>query len=523
MSKSFAFVTVALAAVVAFMLGLTVAASLAPPPVAAVGLTAGTSPSGSTALPLATASRVSLAGAASQSVNFADVAARLNPAVVNVDAASRGRGNAGRSRRGPLPPGHPRMPSVPEGDEDPSGENLDPNAPFEGSGSGFIIEADGHILTNYHVIEGAERIIVTLADGRNLRAKLVGSDPAADLALLKVTTPDPLPTAPLGDSSRLRAGEWVCAIGNPLAYEHTVTVGVVSYLGRKLDTSLDDYIQTDAAINFGNSGGPLINTRGEVIGINAAISWRASSIGFAIPINQAKAVLPQMKARGRVSRGYLGITLLDLDPDLARTLKLPVRGGALVQDVTPGTPGESAGLRPYDVILSVDGAETRTSDDLIRAIASREAGTTARLELQREGERQTVNVRLAERPDVDEDRKGGDRTAPRPGGAKEAVPAALIGMHVAKLEPALARRLALPAGMVGVVVTSVEQLGAAEEAGIDHGDIVLEINRQPVRSVDDYQRLVAAVKAGDVLAVFCYVPGLGQRALRTVHVEPWQE
>jgi serine protease Do len=422
-----------------------------------------------------------------------------------------------------LPPGHPRTPSLPD-DEDPSGEDLDPNAPFEGSGSGFIIEADGHILTNYHVIEGAERIIVTLADGRNLRAKLVGTDVAVDLALLKVTTPDPLPTAPLGDSARLRAGEWVCAIGNPLAYEHTVTVGVVSYLGRKLDTSLDDYIQTDAAINFGNSGGPLINARGEVIGINAAISWRASSIGFAIPINQAKAVLPQMKARGRVSRGYLGITLLDLDPDLARTLELPVRGGALVQDVTPGSPGEHAGLRPYDVILSVDGTETRTSDDLIRAIASREAGATARLELQREGERQTVNVRLAERPATDTEEKGSSRPAPpRPGGSGEALPAALVGMHVARLEPALAKRLSLPAGLQGVVVTSVEQLGAAEEAGIDHGDIVLEINRQPVRTVDDYQRLVSRVKAGDVLAVYCYVPGLGQRALRTVHVEPWQE
>jgi serine protease Do len=519
MNRIFTVVTVALASAVAFMIGLTVAASLAPPPVAAAGAAAGLV--AASAPPPLAASRSALLGSGPQAVNFADVAARLNPAVVNIDAASRGRGGAARSRRGPLPPGHPRLPGAP--DDDPSGEDLDPNAPFEGSGSGFIIEPDGHILTNYHVVEGAERIIVTLADGRNLRARLVGSDPAVDLALLKVSTPDALPTAPLGDSARLRAGEWVCAIGNPLAYEHTVTVGVVSYLGRKLDTSLDDYIQTDAAINFGNSGGPLINTRGEVIGINAAISWRASSIGFAIPINQAKAVLPQMKARGRVSRGYLGITLLDLEPDLAQTLKLPVRGGALVQDVTPGAPGESAGLRPYDVILSVDGAETRTSDDLIRAIASREAGTTARLELQREGERQTVNVRLAERPEPEDEAEGSGRQAPRPGGPGQAMPTALVGMHVARLEPALARRLALPPGLSGVVVTSVEPLGAAEEAGIDHGDIVLEINRQPVRSVDDYQRLVAGVRAGDVLAVYCYVPGLGQRALRTVHVEPWQE
>jgi serine protease Do len=231
-----------------------------------------------------------------------------------------------------------------------------------------------------------------------------------------------------------------------------------------------------------------------------------------------------MKTRGRVSRGYVGITLLDLDPDLARTLKLPVQSGALVQDVTPGAPGEDAGLRPYDVILSVDGADTRTSDELIRAIASREAGTTALLELQREGERRTVSVRLTERPAADDEEAAKGRAAsPGPSPAGQALPAALIGMHVARLEPGVARRLALPAGMQGVLVTSVEQLGAAEDAGIDHGDIVLEINRQPVRSVDDYQRLVSGVKAGDLLAVYCFVPGLGQRVLRTVHVEAWQE
>ena len=211
--------------------------------------------------------------------------------------------------------------------------------PRRGTGSGVIIEADGYILTNHHVIERAERILVKLADGRTLRAEVVGSDPDTDIALLKVDGKGRLPAAPLGDSDTLRVGEWVCAIGNPLAYEHTVTVGVVSYIGRKLfDKSLDNYIQTDAAINFGNSGGPLINTRGEVIGINTAISSRASNIGFAVPVNQARSVLPQLKQFGRVARGYIGVALKDVDPDLQRSLNLGRARGALVQDVTGAPP-----------------------------------------------------------------------------------------------------------------------------------------------------------------------------------------
>src|SRR5213079_1587297 len=206
------------------------------------------------------------------------------------------------------------------------------------------IDADGSILTNNHVVDRAERITVKLSDGRTLRAHVVGSDPDTDIALIKVDGQTGLPVAPLGDSSALRMGEWVVAIGDPLGYEHSVTVGVVSYIGRKLfDASLDNYIQTDAAINFGNSGGPLINSRGEVIGINAAISSRASNIGFAVPINGATLILPQLRARGRVSRGYIGVSLRDVDADLQQSLKLPVSRGALVQDVSDGSPGDRAG------------------------------------------------------------------------------------------------------------------------------------------------------------------------------------
>src|SRR5437773_10698982 len=292
--------------------------------------------------------------------------------------------------------------------------NHDQNAPHRGAGSGFIIDADGSILTNNHVIDRAERIVVKLSDGRSLRARVIGTDPDTDIALIKVDGQDHLPVAPLGDSSSLRMGECVCAIGNPLGYEHSVTVGVVSFLGRKLvDASLDNYIQTDAAINFGNSGGPLINSRGEVIGINAAISSRASSIGFAVPINGATAVLPQLRARGRVSRGYIGVALRDVDPDLQRSLNLTVAHGALVQDITQGSPGDRAGLRAYDVIVSLDDRAVSNDDELIRQIAARAPGSAARLRLVRDGHEQSVTVKLAERPPRDAAGSApGDPTAP---------------------------------------------------------------------------------------------------------------
>src|SRR4030095_7509431 len=253
----------------------------------------------------------------------------------------------------------------------------DREGPRRGAGTGFIIDEAGYILTNHHVIETADRIHVRLASGGTLRAERIGSDPDTDIALIKVNSAKPLPHAALGDSDALRVGEWVLAIGNPLAYEHTVTVGVVSFIGRKLfDSSLDRYIQTDAAINFGNSGGPLINARGEVIGINAAISSRASNIGFAVPINQATAIPAPLRQSGHLSRGFIGVTPKNVDPDLQRSLGLRTPAGALVQDVSAGSPAARAGLRTYDVIVAVDGQAIVASDELIQMIASRKPGTT---------------------------------------------------------------------------------------------------------------------------------------------------
>ena len=351
MMRRFVAVALVLVAVVAFMVGLVVAGSgIRMPAGPLTSFSKG--PMQLTSAPVQPAAALLTPAGLAGGVDFAEVASRMNAAVVNVDASSRG------GRRRDL--------------EEPHREG-----PRQGAGSGLVIDTDGHILTNFHVIEGADRITITLVDGRTLRARVVGTDPAIDVALLAIDAGAAarLPVATLGDSDRLRVGEWVCAIGNPLGYVHSVTVGVVSFLGRKLfDNSLDDYIQTDAAINFGNSGGPLINARGEVVGINTAISSQANNIGFAIPINQVREVLPQLKTRGRVARGFIGVTLETVTPSLQRALTLPTSTGAIVQEVTPDTPAERAGLRPYDVIRSVDGRAIASSDELIRDVSGRLPG-----------------------------------------------------------------------------------------------------------------------------------------------------
>lgn len=441
--------------------------------------------------------------AAPTSINFADIAARLNPAVVNIDATARAR----RARR-LLEEGAQRP-------QEPFDLGRRGDAPRRGTGTGFLIDAEGHVLTNYHVIEGAERLTVKMSTGRSLRATVVGSDPDTDIALIKLEGDGPFPYAPLGDSTRLRVGEWVCAIGNPLAYEHTVTVGVVSFIGRKLfDPTLDNYIQTDAAISFGNSGGPLINARGQVIGINAAISRQATNIGFAVPINQARAVLPQLKKLGRVERGYIGVTLRDVDPDLQASLKLTRADGALVQDVKAGSPAARVGLRPYDVIVSFDGQPVATQDRLSRDIAERAPGSAARLEYVRDGRTQSVSLRLAERP-----REGADRAAPQAERSTQRTGPGELGLSLVEIDDSNAHRFDIPSGMTGLLVQRVEPLSVAFDAGIDRGSIILEINRQPVNSVAGFRRIVGAVRPGEVLAMYLYEPELDQRAIRTVRTE----
>jgi len=501
MNRRFLAVTVCLTATVAFLIGLIVAGSMTPQP-------AVSAPAASTATtPLSPVRARSAVPVSPGVVSFADIAERLNPAVVNIDATSRG---STRPRRLPTLPPLPDSPDLFQrpGDRDPQG-------PRRGAGTGFIIDPQGLILTNHHVVDGADRIMVRLTDGRNLHATRVGSDPDTDIALIKVESARPLPYAPLGDSDMLRVGEWVVAIGNPLAYEHTVTVGVVSFIGRKLfDSSLDRYIQTDAAINFGNSGGPLINARGEVIGINAAISSRAANIGFAVPINQARAILPQLRDKGQVSRGYIGVTLRDVDPDMQRSLGLSTMSGALVQDITAGSPGARAGLRTYDLIVAVDGKPISGNDQLIQLIASRQPGTVASLQILRDNHPMNIPVKLAERPQR-EKRGAVDDQAPQPS-SQRGLP---LGLSVRELDRDFAERFRLPEGMQGVVISRVDPMSPAFDADIERGYVLLEINRHPVRSVDDYRRLTAGARSGDALTLYIYKPDIDQRTLHTVKIE----
>jgi serine protease Do len=508
MTGRFAWFTLGLTACVAFLVGMVVTGSM--------------SPTDATSAPTVSSTRLvrddrpvmpGLAGV----VNFADVAERLNPAVVNIDASTRAR------RLSRLSESNGRLPSRPDLFEDPFDNRRRGDSPRRGAGTGFLIDDDGHILTNHHVIDGADRITVKLTDGRSLRAEVVGSDPDTDIALIRVRSDAKFPHASLGDSDDLRVGEWVCAIGNPLAYEHTVTVGVVSFIGRKLfDMSLDNYIQTDAAINFGNSGGPLINTRGDVIGINSAISRQASSIGFAIPINHAKAILTQLKQKGGVSRGYIGVALRDVDPDLQTSLKLTRTAGALVQDVTAGSPGERAGLKPYDLITAVDGRDVITNDTLIREIAAREPGSTARLEIMRDGRMRNVTVKLAERTRL----RSAPTIAPRPPARgltdrlEQGVGPGELGLTVIEIDASNAHRFDVPTGMTGLLVQRVEPLSAAHDAGIDRGQIILEINREPVDSVAEFRRVLLGIRGGDAMAFFIYIPEIEQKNIRTVRMEP---
>jgi serine protease Do len=492
MTPRLTLVTVGLASTVGLLVGLVLAGNLTPTravsaepkPVEPPRLTAAAVPKEQTGLP----------------PSFADIAARVNPAVVTVNSSAAGDARSGRRGQG-LEPIDPFF----------RGPDRERRGPRRGAGTGFLIDESGYLVTNHHVVDGADRISVRLASGETLSAAIVGTDPETDIALLRVHSPRRLPSVALGDSDALRVGEWVVAIGNPLAYEHTVTAGVISFLGRKLfDASLDRYIQTDAAINLGNSGGPLINTRGEVIGINAAVSSRAPTIGFAIPVNQAKAILPQLRTTGRVSRGYVGIGLRDVDPDLQRSLGLPSQLGALVQDVTPGSPGERAGIRPYDLVVQVDGATVSRSDELISTIAGHQPGDNLTLQLTRDGRPMSTLVKLAERPTTESPAipaEGRRRSLTR------------LGLSVRELSSELSTRISAPSGLTGVMAWFVDAVGPAADADIERGDVILEINRRPVASPADFHKAVAASRPGDILAVYLYKASTGQRRLATVHVD----
>ena len=398
----------------------------------------------------------------------------------------------------------------------------------ESGGTGFVITPDGYLLTNYHVVEDADIVRVALdRDGHeiNFEGRVVGTDPATDLALVKIESDRDLVYLPLGDSDRLRVGEWVMAIGNPFFYEDTLTVGVVSAKGRRLDglsrdPSLDNYIQTDAAINVGNSGGPLLNLHGEVVGINSAVSRVGQGIGFAIPISMAKLVIPQLRETGRVARGAIGVTIVDiaaLDDDEREYFGLDNVSGAVLQDVTPGQPAEKAGLRPGDAVIAVNGEPLASSTDLISRISAHRPGESIELTYLRRGREKTANVRLEDRESI---LQGASITVPEPPGELERAFFSQLGIEVSEVDAASRRSLQMPADVTGVIISDVSVRGDAYEKGLRPGMVILEVNREPVSSLSEYQSRIEAVASGGLVNFYIWVrgPGGGARNFVTFRV-----
>jgi serine protease Do len=408
---------------------------------------------------------------------FMSLAEKLSPAVANISIVPKAKQQHERPFRGFRRPFQEQQPFGP----DPFREFFEryfgdaPPQTRQSLGSGFIIHATGLILTNHHVIEEADKIKVTLQDQREFEAQVIGRDPKTDLALLKVESDVDLPTVPLGNSDALRIGEWVLAIGNPFGLSHTVTAGIVSAKGRVIGAGqYDDFIQTDASINPGNSGGPLFNTRGEVVGINTAIIAGGTGIGFATPINLVKELVPQLYDQGKVTRGWLGVVIQKVTPELARTFDLPQARGALVTDVVSDSPAAQAGLQQGDIITGFDGSAIQEMHELPRAVANTEVGKQVEIQFLRQGKAKTMSVTIAALR---------EETVV----ATAADPAAMdwLGIEVEDLTPASVQRMGL-ASANGVLVAAVAPDSPAAEAGMRSGDVILEVNRQSITDTQSY-------------------------------------
>ena len=342
-------------------------------------------------------------------------------------------------------------------------------------GSGFIIDQEGYILTNNHVIEKAEEIKVKLYNGKVYDAEVIGRDPKTDIALIKIEADEELPVAKLGDSDKLQVGEWVIAIGNPFGLEHTVTAGIISAKGRVIGAGpYDDFLQTDASINPGNSGGPLFNLKGEVVGINTAIIAGGQGIGFAIPINMAKRLLPQLK-RGKVVYGYLGVYIQDLTPELARSFGLEEPEGALVTEVIPDSPAEEGGIEKGDVIIEFDGKKIHNTYQLRKEVGATPVGKRVEVVVLRKGKRLSLWVKIGELKELE--------VAARPEDIGK------WGLGVQEITEELAAHLGLPE-TEGVLVKEVKPGSPAQRAGVSPGDVIIEIEQHKVKDMGDYRRLM---------------------------------
>jgi len=397
--------------------------------------------------------------------SFAELAQKVNPAVVNISTETivKVPGNPFRQFYGPgqNPFGHF------------FGETPDREMKQQSLGSGFIIDKEGHIITNNHVVAGAEEITVKLADGREFKAKVIGRDPKTDLALIKISSLfKNLPALPLGDSDKMQVGDWVLAIGNPFGLGHTVTQGIISATGRIIGSGpYDNFLQTDAPINPGNSGGPLVNMEGEVIGINSAIIASGQGIGFSIPSNMAKQIVAQLKEKGKVVRGWIGISIQSITPDIARAMGLKKEQGALVAEVVPGGPAEEAGLKRGDVITSFDGREIKKVSDLPFTVAETPVGKKVPVQIIRDGKEMNVDIKIAEMP---QGREAG------PAGPQEN-----LGLTVSNITPQVRHEFGIQ-DKAGVIVSEVLPGSLADDAGIQPGDIIKEVNRKPINNVKDY-------------------------------------
>jgi len=434
--------------------------------------------------------------------SFSNLAEMISPAVVNISTVKiiKGGGRVFRHfKRGPL------------GKDDPMqdffnrffGEDRQQDFKQRSLGSGFIIDKDGYIVTNNHVVENADKIRVILKDEKEFDAEIVGRDANTDLALIKIEPDHNLPIVELGDSDALKVGQWVVAIGNPFGLEHTVTAGIVSAKGRVIGSGpYDDFIQTDASINPGNSGGPLISMKGEVVGINTAIIASGQGIGFAIPINLAKGIIDQLKNSGEVTRGWLGVGIQNLTRELAEYYGIKNGKGVLVTEIFPGDPADKAGIKPRDVIFEVNGTKVKTIRDLTGMIANIGIGEIVEIKGLRNGKEKTFKVQIAKRDDA-------GLYANKSKKAKEEQ----LGLRVTTLTPEIASRYNATETK-GVVVVAAKQGSKGAEAGVLIGDIIKEINHNPIKTVEDYAKAIRDIGKGEPLLLFIRRVNVGFLVIR---------
>lgn len=449
----------------------------------------------------------SAANARTAPASFADLADRLLPAVVNISTTQSVEGHPGIEIPG-FPPGSPFEEFFKEFFERNQQRQL-PSRKATSLGSGFIVDPSGYVVTNNHVIQDADEITVILHDDTQLPAKLVGRDGKTDVAVLKVEPTVKLPAVTFGDSERLRVGDWVLAIGNPFGFGGTVTAGIISARGRDINSGpYDDFLQTDASINRGNSGGPMFDLDGQVIGVNTAIfspSGGSIGIGFAIPSSIVEPIVKQLIATGEVKRGWIGVRIQEVTPEIADTLGLKHASGALVASAMDDGPAKAAGIRAGDVILEFNGHEVSEMRRLPRIVADTEVGQTVKVKLWRDGKERTVDIKVAALQEGEEELAKASDSAPTP----EAEKVDALGFSVSDIDDKLRERYDIAADTSGVVVTEIEDSGAAAEKGLRVGDVIVEVGQKPVSKAGDVAARIKDAKSSGQKSVLLLVEGQG--------------